>query len=191
MAGFADTVITNGILFYRRRVGRVAREPFMMRLQAERALTDDEILRFAQAVGYAWASQVRGEPLGDFVRDGDCAFVVVADSSTCRRTDLTKALLEFEQEMSVLVQQGSPVRKTDRAGTGTKGTRLVEGIPNLRFSLYYDDVRDTHRPIRYPKPVSPTTTPPAAGTRRREGAVLSRHLSRNLDPVSMTSMASG
>jgi len=57
------------------------------------------------------------------------------------------ALEEFEDTLPTMINEGSPVRKTDRAGAGTKGTRLVEGMhePGLTFEVYYDSVYDDRK----------------------------------------------
>ena len=137
---FPDTLTYGTVILHRRQHGRVGWQPYHLGLVAERPLDDEEMARFAQAVGYAWAEVVRGESLLPPERVDDRSFVLFADSTKSRRTDLGVALEQFEQAMSVYVQDGSPLRKTDRAGAGTKGTRLVEGIPGLRFALYYDNV---------------------------------------------------
>lgn len=139
---FEDSVVTDGEMFYRRRTDQYGDVPTAMRFQADRPLTDDEMQRFAQAVGYSWASKIRTrQALGDPVRDGDDAFTVTCDLSQCPRASRALALTEFEIDLSDTVQEGSPVRTTNRAGVGTKGTRLVEGLGYLRFALYYNSVQ--------------------------------------------------
>lgn len=137
---YPRTVKSNDITFHLRTTSRLPGEPYYLRFQADRPLTDAEVTRFAQIVGYAWASKVRGESLLQPVRDGEASFYLFADSTKSRRDDLGLAMQEFENTLSTYVYEGSPIRTTNRAGTGTKGTRLVEPIPGIHFVLYYDDV---------------------------------------------------
>ncbi len=138
----SDQVVVDGTTFHRRRDGVYPNWPYAMRFQANRPLTDDETSRFAGWVGYAYRSTVAGESSGAPDRDSPCSFVVSADTTKTRRDDLGVALEEFEEQLPATIQDGSPVRKTDRSGPGTAGTRLVEGFddPRLRFEIYYDDV---------------------------------------------------
>jgi len=72
---------------------------------------------------------------------------VSADTTKSARDDLGVALQAFEDMLPTMIDEGSSVRKTDRAGAGTKGTRLVEGMrePDLEFEVYYDDVLDLRK----------------------------------------------
>jgi hypothetical protein len=125
--------------FHRRREDVFAEWPYAMRFQANRPLTDDEAVHFAGLVGYAYRSTIAGEPIGMGERDTPYSLVVSSDMTKTRRDDLGMALEEFEDTLPVVVRDGSPVRKTDRAGAGTKGTRLIEGMgKDLRFEIYYD-----------------------------------------------------
>jgi hypothetical protein len=50
------------------------------------------------------------------------------------------AFERFHNQLPELLLEGSPIRKTDRAGA--RGTRLVEGFneADLKIELYYDSV---------------------------------------------------
>lgn len=139
-----DTVVADGTTFHRLRPGINPGTPYAFRFQADRPLSDAEVQQAAQLVGYSYAANVRGEPLGDPVRDTPYSFVVGADTTKSRSDDIGMALEEFEEDLPVMFEQGSPVRKTDRAGAGTKGTRLVEGFGDTTpsFEIYADDVWD-------------------------------------------------
>lgn len=128
--------------FHRRRDGVFPNEPYAMRFQANRKLSDDEKIRFAGMVGYAYSAKVRGEGVGIPESDSPFSFVVRADTTKTRRDDLGQALGEFEDLLPEIVNEGSPIRKTNQAGAGTAGTRLVEGFndPDLKFEVYYDSV---------------------------------------------------
>lgn len=133
---------TEGTVYRRRRDGVYPDWPYAMRFQANRPLSDDEVQHFAGLVGYTYRSTVAGEPLDTPERDSPYSFTVYADTTKTRRDDVGMALEEFEQQLPDLIQNGSPVRKTDRSGEGTKGTRLVDGFndPDLKFETYYDSV---------------------------------------------------
>lgn len=137
-----DAVSSDGTVFHRRREGVYPDWPYAMRFQASRPLSDDEVQRFAQLVGYQYRASVRGEPLGWPERDTPYSFVVAADCTKTSSDDIGIALEEFEDNLTATVLEGSPVRKTDRSGPGTRGTRLIEGFnePDLTFHVYYDRV---------------------------------------------------
>jgi len=126
--------------FHRSRDGVLPNWPYAMRFQTDRQLTDGEARHVAGLVGYAYRQTVAGEPLGELERDTPYSFVVSADTTKSRRDDLALALADFEMTLPSILRQGSPVRKTDKAGPGTAGTRLVEGMgSDFRTELYYDD----------------------------------------------------
>jgi len=131
--------------FSRIREGVGADWPYNMRFQANRPLTPEEARQAAGAIGYQYRRTIAGEPLGDPHIDSPYSFVLGADMTKTARDDLGIALEEFEQDLDHAVINGSPVRKTDRAGAGTKGTKLIEGLndPTLKFEIYYDSVYRT------------------------------------------------
>lgn len=129
-----------GFVFHRRRDGVYPDTPGVMRFQANRVLTDADIQRFAGLVGYAYRAEVRGEPMGAPFRDSPYSFTIGTDMTKSQSDDLGMALECFEESLHGMVAEGSPERKTDRAGEGTRGTRLVEGFGELKFDTYYDDV---------------------------------------------------
>ena len=117
-----DAVDVDGTVFHRRREGTYPDAPYAVRIQASRPLTDQEMQRMAQLVGYQYAAEVRGEPFSDPLRDSPFSFVIAADTTKARSDDLGAALERFEAGLDHIVQAGSPVRTTNRAGEGTKGT---------------------------------------------------------------------
>lgn len=131
-----------GTVFHRRRDGVAPYWPYAMRFQANRPLSPDEMRHAAGLIGYAYRANVRGESLGEPVPDTPYSFTVSADSTKTARDDVGVAFAEFEDALPDLIASGSPVRKTDRSGPGTKGTKLIEGFddPELRFEIFYDDV---------------------------------------------------
>jgi hypothetical protein len=137
-----DQVESGWGTFHRRREGVHPGTPYAMRLQANRPLSEAEKRQAAGLLGYAYRATVAGESIGDPESDSPYSFMVGADMTKSRRDDLGIALEEFEDKLPELIQEGSPVRKTNQAGPDTKGTRLVDGFndPSLKFEIYYDDV---------------------------------------------------
>lgn len=129
-------------MFTRRRDGVVPVEPYAMRFQSDRPISDEEIQRAAQVIGYAYRADVAGEPMGDPQRDSPYSFVIAADTTKSQRTDPDQALLDFEDSTRAMMRDGSPVRKTNSA-YGQAGTRLVEGFGEdaPHFELYYDSTQ--------------------------------------------------
>jgi hypothetical protein len=133
--------------FYRRRPGVFAGNPYAMRIQANRPLSDEETYKMAGLMGYAYRATIAGEPIGGPMRDSPYSFVVSADMTKTSRDDLGMGLEDFEEMLARVLAEGSPIRKTDRAGAGTQGTRLVDGFgDDLQFELYYDDVLEFNEP---------------------------------------------
>lgn len=105
-----------------------------IKLVADRRLDSEEIGLAAGCLGYALTETLRGEelplPRVAFPK-GACGRVFTElvfdwDSSSSIRTapDPHRAF----EVASVYCQHGTPVRTTERAGAGTRGTRLVAGI---------------------------------------------------------------
>lgn len=128
--------------FYRQRPGIEPDFPSAMRFQSQRPISDEEMHQSASLIGYAYASQVRGEPMHEPQRDSPYSFIVVADTTHSPRRNVTAALADFEENLPQMFRDGSPVRTSDRAGAGTKGTRLVDGFGDdaPQMQVYYDSV---------------------------------------------------
>lgn len=110
---------------------------YHLRVEANRDLDEDELLTFAGLAGYSWASTVRGERLGDSEADSDCSVIFFADSTKSASDDIGVAFKSFYETLSRLVSEGSPMRKTNKAGPNTKGTRLIQGIDeDLKVTLW-------------------------------------------------------
>jgi hypothetical protein len=130
-----------GTTFHRRRKGVFAATPYAMRFQSSKEISDKEMLQAAQLIGYQYASTVRGEPMDRPVRDSPYSFVIAADTTKSPSDDLGRAIEDFERGLQHTLQYGSPKRTTDRAGAGTKDTRLVQGLGNYapNLEIFYDD----------------------------------------------------
>lgn len=107
-------------------------------ITTDRTLTPERQRKVAAAVGYAWAEGMRGERLGEPTRVNGRAFIVYADVTKSRRDDIGDGWEDFLQLAPQYVREGSPVRKTNRAGEGTKGTRLLEGVPGVNIRIWAD-----------------------------------------------------
>ena len=95
-----------------------------------RELTDEELSRASGAIGYSLRIYMAGEELGDPQVTSAPGAPTVAlyayDATKARRTDPN--IFEALKVAVGYIAEGSPVRRSDRAGIGTRGTRLVEGI---------------------------------------------------------------
>lgn len=112
--------------------------PNVMRLQASRPLTDDEVAKVAQLTGFTHRKTLNGEGLSDPERDGSAAVILSTDNT--KSYGRKSQFGSFEDKLGHILRYGSDVRKTNRSGAGTMGTRLVEGIGNdVSFTLYYQD----------------------------------------------------
>jgi len=131
--------------FYRRGSG-VTADPqvpggdfYEIRLQANRKLSPDEAQKLAGITGYQYRSTIAGESIGDPYQDTPYSIVVGADSTKSARDDLGDGLFDFEATLNEMVKNGTPIRKTNRAGVGTQGTRLIDGFgEDLKIEIYYD-----------------------------------------------------
>ncbi|XKH58451.1 hypothetical protein LG293_17675 (plasmid) [Citricoccus nitrophenolicus] len=134
-----DTVESDGQVFHRRRDGVYPDYPYAMRIQADRPISDEELSHIASLTGYSLAATRQGEPMSDPDRDTPYSFTVHADTTKGRQG---RSLDRFEEHLETYLSEGSPVRKTDRAGAGTAGTRLIEGMgaDTPKIELYYDQV---------------------------------------------------
>jgi hypothetical protein len=103
---------------------------YEVRVTFDRELTGDEINRASGALGYALRATLAGESLSDptvaLCEDHRTVLEYGYDSTKSQRDDP-----DFDAAFLLAhryIEEGTPVRKTDRAGQGTQGTRLVEGI---------------------------------------------------------------
>ncbi len=111
-------------------------------VKASKRLTKAERERLAQIVGYAWRAFMRAENLATYERQGHDKIVFwQADTTKTVRDDVTDGWRDFLATLPRMVREGTPVRKTDRAGANTKGTRLVEGLgSDVTVTVYADQV---------------------------------------------------
>jgi len=139
-----DRVAVGDVLYSRSRDGVTPGEFRSVRLQINRPLREGEDDRIASMVGYAFKLTLRPRYGGVEVIETDTPYSVILDADTAYAgtSHMEYALSKFEGELATIIQEGSPVRKTDKAGPGTKDTRAVNGFndESLSFEVYYDKV---------------------------------------------------
>jgi hypothetical protein len=112
-------------------------------VHASEPLDTSEISRIAGCVGYALREHCRGEDLGPPTftrlacdRPRNSYLLEMTYDSTKSRSDDPDFCAAFEAAEDY-ARNGTPIRTTNRAGAGTKGTRLIEGVPSVRSILFY------------------------------------------------------
>ena len=135
---FFDTVTAEGTTFHRVRDGVVPVEPQAIRIQTDRPLADEDVAKISQMTGYALRTAGQGEGASDPIQDTPYSFIVHNDTT---KGGQCKNLDRFQANLHTIMHHGSPVRKTDRAGAGTKGTKLIDGYgsDSPGIEIYYDD----------------------------------------------------
>lgn len=118
-------------------------QPRAIRFEANRRLDEDEIEPIVRLVGYQYRAEVHGAQLGDPVVDSDRSFVLAVDPLSSTSKHPGASLRAFEEGLNEMVRHGTPVRVSDRAGPGTKGTRLLTGLgwDSPVLTVYYDCVQ--------------------------------------------------
>ena len=117
-----------------------------LRVLCDRRLDDAQVSRLAGCLGYALRVFHNGPelstpavarvepPAGSGVR---AAFTVVGFAYDARLSGRTAPdYAEAFAKAREYVRGGTPVRGTNKAGTGTQGTRLVEGLGAVNLSFY-------------------------------------------------------
>ncbi|GAB4453446.1 MAG: hypothetical protein OHK0029_06280 [Armatimonadaceae bacterium] len=108
-----------------------------IRLVFDRELSGDELRRASGCLGYALRIYLGGEDLSE------PTVVSLPGQPTVAlyRYDSTKAI-RSEPDIAEAVcvarhylEEGTPVRTTNRAGEGTRGTRLVDGLGPVRVDF--------------------------------------------------------
>lgn len=108
------------------------------RVHVNRILSEDEVMRASGCIGYALKQHIKGEELSL----PEVTYIPNAtlldfhyDSTKTQSDDPDFGLAFFDAE--TYVREGTPIRKTNRAGAGTKGTRLVEGIGDCEVRFLF------------------------------------------------------
>lgn len=115
-----------------------------IRMELAGSWTIDQVRQAAGALGYALREIIRGEDLGEPERirfkvhpkRGPVTVARLFYDSTKTRSDDPDTAEAFARAARYIAE-GSPIRKTNRAGQGTAGTRLVEGLGEVavRFKV--------------------------------------------------------
>jgi len=106
-------------------------------LAFDKPLTESEISRASGCLGYALREMLAGEDLSEpdaYGADQGMRLSYYYDSTKSRRDD-PDYFAAFEKAL-LYINEGTPVRTTNRAGIGTKGTRLVEGIGPRKVNIF-------------------------------------------------------
>lgn len=139
-----DRVVVDDVLYSRSREGVRPGNFESIRVQLSRPLKDGDDDRIASMVGYAFRVALRTKYGSVEVKSSDTPYSVILEADTyyAGTSDLARGLRVFEDQVGTILDEGSPVRTTERAGPGTKDTRAVQGFneDDLTFEIYYDDV---------------------------------------------------
>lgn len=110
-----------------------------IKVEFDRLLCDAEVFRAAGCIGYALRQTLHGESLSEperIKRKGDGRTIVrFSYDSTKGQADDPSDAEAFALAHRYL-NEGSPVRTTDRAGAGTAGTRLCDGLGEITANFW-------------------------------------------------------
>lgn len=107
-----------------------------IRITTTRTLTDEESVQVTGALNYAMATYVGVEELtATRVVHGKTYSIMEFDTDSRERRRTAPDYSEAFREAERFIREGSPVRKTNRAGVGTEGTRLCEGIGEIGLKV--------------------------------------------------------
>ena len=110
-------------------------------IDTRRIMSDDEITRVGRCLGHAMHMTL-GRDKSDGPIEGHhfymypCWTTVLVyrfDSSKARETDPDYGAA-FDAARRIIVR-GTPVRRTDKEGVGTKGTRMIQGIGRRHIEI--------------------------------------------------------
>lgn len=122
--------------FYKVAGDVYANEFYSFLIKTSRPVTDKEMGQVCSLIGFRFRMTVGGEGLEWPDRIADDTFVIVTDST---KGDMNH-FGEFHDGLNDFIATGTDIRKTNRAGEGTKGTRAIEGIKDLTVDFYSDSV---------------------------------------------------
>lgn len=135
-------VIYDGVKFTKLDEDNVISEPYAIRVQLGKELSEEEAQKVAQLFGYAYA-KTGGERGNEFEQDSPNSIIVYADTT---KAGSYESVDKFIEELPDVLKEGTPIRKTNKAGAGTMGTRLVDGFDDLGYvELYADNTYNMKR----------------------------------------------
>lgn len=127
-----DAVLIGGTLFQRPRPGVFPDYPTEVALRVEG--DNPRMADFA-----AYTLRASGVHVGGVRREGDGLYTFDVDVNG----GANDRLFDFEDRLAGMASEGTPVRKTDRQGPGTRGTRAIDGLGRVpTFAIYCDQVLD-------------------------------------------------
>jgi hypothetical protein len=106
------------------------RETYNLVARIPKILDDSEVTRTVDILNYVLTT-VGGEgaTLREAIRRGGLTYVIVDwDSTKSSSDDLGLRAEQLRDDFAGYIQYGTPIRSTNRAGAGTKGTRLISGL---------------------------------------------------------------
>lgn len=125
-------------------IPEVSKEFDTITLRGGRALSDAELAQVGGCLGYALRMHVAGEDLGEpecVTRTGGQTVIHYwYDSTKAQRSDPDPQ--HAFQVAAGFIAEGTPVRRSNRAGPGTAGTRLIEGIGPVALAFSVDEDPD-------------------------------------------------
>lgn len=123
-------------------------------LRVGRVLSDAEVAQVGGCLGYALRVHVAGEDLGEpesVTRAGGQTVIHYwYDSTKAQRSDPDPQ--HAFQVAAGFMAEGTPVRRSNRAGPGTAGTRLIEGIGPVALAFTVDEDPDPTLSTALPDP---------------------------------------
>lgn len=130
----AKTVLVGAKTLYKVK-GKVKPGDFKaLRVKANRELTSAELERLHGLVDYLWVTVVRGQALKSYIKDTDRSFTANASLSRSFSSKPKVRMNEFLEALNDFIAEGSPRRTT------MGNTRLIEGIPNVKVSVWLSHV---------------------------------------------------
>lgn len=113
-----------------------ANEFYSFLIKTSRPVDDKELGEVCSLIGFLFRKTVGGEGLEWPDRLTEDTFVIVTDSTKGSMNNFG----EFHDALNNFIATGTDIRKTNRQGEGTKGTRAIEGIEDLTVDFYSDSV---------------------------------------------------
>lgn len=128
-------------------------EPQLIRVQVNRELSHSEAKHLHELAAYQYTT-TGGGMMGEFVQDSPNSITIKVDTTHRRVEDkpvvTSRAYRQvdgrFSEGLQTIISEGSPIRKTNRAGEGTKGTRKIEALGDLKPEIYVDSVYEKKTP---------------------------------------------
>lgn len=109
--------------------------PYAVRIQVGKELSEEEFDKMADLINYQY-SKTGGERDNGFSKDSPNSLVYYSDTT---KNKAGRRMDEFFEALPETIKNGSDLRKTDRSGPGTKGTRRYEGIGDTGYMEFYAD----------------------------------------------------